>query len=165
MEASAARSNKKRDLAGLLAFVVVCLGIGALGGIATASSVETWYQTLQKPPFNPPDWVFAPVWTTLYILIGVSGWLVWRRVGFAGAKTAFQVYAAQLVLNLAWSFLFFGAKALAAALIEVVVLLISIIATIILFRSHHRGAALLLVPYALWVSFASLLTASIWYLN
>jgi len=157
--------SRSRDVTGLLAFVGVCLAIGAVGGIATASSVETWYQTLQKPPFNPPAWLFGPVWTALYIAIGVSGWLVWRKVGFAGAKRAFQVYAIQLVLNLAWSFLFFGARAIGAALIEVVVLLTAIIATGLLFREHHRGAALLMIPYAAWVSFATLLNASIWYLN
>jgi benzodiazapine receptor len=156
--------TRTRDLLGLVGFVALCLTVAAIGGLATASSVDTWYQALVKPTFNPPDWVFAPVWTILYIAIGVSGWLVWRTAGFKGARTAFVYYALQLALNLAWSFMFFGARQI-GALIEVLVLLISIVMTALHFRRHHRGAALLLVPYIAWVSFASLLNAAIWHLN
>jgi benzodiazapine receptor len=154
-----------RDIAGLAGFIVVCLAVGALGSIATSANVETWYPTLAKPSFNPPAWVFAPVWTTLYLMIAVSGWMVWRAYGFQRARAAFTVYGLQLVLNLAWSFLFFGAHAIGAALIEIIVLLAAIVLTIIRFRPLHSGAATLLMPYAAWVAFATLLNASIWALN
>ncbi len=156
---------RHRDLAGLAGFIVLCLAVGALGSIATSASVETWYPTLAKPSFNPPAWVFAPVWTTLYLMIAVSGWMVWRAYGFQRARAAFAAYGIQLVLNLAWSFLFFGAQAVGAALIEIIVLLAAIILTIVRFRPLHPGAATLLVPYAAWAAFATLLNASIWALN
>lgn len=154
-----------RDLAGLAGFLLVCLTIGAVGGIATAASVDAWYPTIAKPAFNPPDWIFAPVWTTLYIMIGISGWLVWRRHGFHGARPAFAAYAIQLVLNFAWSFLFFGAHAIGAALLEIIVLVLAVVMTIVRFRPLHGGAAALLLAYAAWVAFASVLNGAIWYLN
>jgi tryptophan-rich sensory protein len=98
-----------RDFAGLAGFLLLNLIVSAIGGWVTATSVDSWYQSLEKPPLNPPDWIFAPVWMTLYILIAVAGWRVWRKAGIAGAPRAFSRYFLQLVLNLAWSFLFFGA--------------------------------------------------------
>ena len=98
------------DLIGLVAFVALYLGISAIGGWITAESVGTWYRTLQKPVFNPPDWVFAPVWTALYLMIAGAGWRVWRSHGMAGVRFAMAAYAVQLALNLAWSFLFFGGR-------------------------------------------------------
>jgi len=156
---------KARDLLALAAFLVLCLGIGALASIATAQSVATWYQGLAKPPFNPPDWLFAPVWTTLYVLIAVSGWRVWRRRGIAGARLEFGAYAAQLALNLAWSFLFFGQRLIGAALVEIGVLLAAIALNAILFSRVDRVAAWLLAPYAAWVAFASVLNFALWRLN
>ena len=155
----------KREAAGLGAFLVICLGIGALGGIATAQSVGTWYQTLAKPPFNPPDWIFAPVWTTLYVLIAVAGWRVWRRRGLSGARAEFGAYALQLALNLAWSFLFFGQRMIGAALVDIAALLAVIMANVLLFRRIDRPAGWLLVPYAGWVAFACLLNFELWRLN
>ena len=93
------------ELLGLGAFVALCLAISALSGWVTAQSVVTWYRTLQKPVFNPPDWMFAPVWTLLYLMIALAGWRVWRTRGLAGARAGMAAYAAQLALNLAWSFL------------------------------------------------------------
>jgi len=154
-----------RSLLMLAGFIAVCLVVSALGGLATASSVGSWYQGLAKPPFNPPDWVFAPVWLTLYLMIAVSGWRVWRVAGFAAARGAFAWYAIQLALNLTWSLLFFGARAPGAALIEVIVLWIAIVATATAFWRFDRLAAVLLVPYAAWVGYAGLLNASIWWLN
>jgi tryptophan-rich sensory protein len=155
----------KLDLAGLAAFVGLCLTIGALGGLATAQSVGTWYQTLQKPPFNPPDWIFGPVWTTLYVLIAVAGWRVWRRRGIAGARREMATYAAQLALNLAWSFLFFGGRMIGAALVAIVVLLASIVMNAALFARIDRAAGWLLAPYAGWVGFACILNFELWRLN
>lgn len=156
---------KPRDLLGLSAFLALCLGVGALGGVATAKSVGTWYQGLAKPPFNPPDWVFAPVWTMLYVLIAVAGWRVWRRRGLSGARLEFGMYAAQLALNLAWSFLFFGQRMIGAASVEIGVLLAAIVANAVLFWRVDRPAGWLLAPYAAWVAFASLLNFALWQLN
>ncbi len=155
----------RRDAAGLGAFLALCLGVGALGGFATAQSVGTWYQGLAKPPFNPPDWVFAPVWTTLYVLIAVAGWRVWRARGLAGARVAMAVYAAQLALNLAWSWLFFGGRMIGAAMAEIVALLAAIVTNALLFWRIDRVAGWLLAPYAAWVAFACLLNFALWRLN
>ncbi len=145
-------------------FLAACFAVSILGGLATASSVGTWYQTLAKPSFNPPDWIFAPVWTTLYVMIAVSGWRVWRKVGFADVR-AFAIYGIQLTLNLMWSVLFFGLNAVGAAFLELLLLWLAIAATLVLFLRHDRLAGLLLTPYLAWVSFAGLLNASIWALN
>ena len=162
---SAPLPSRARDLAGLAAFVLVCLGISALGGWATASSVGSWYPTLAKPAFNPPNWVFAPVWTVLYVMIALSGWRVWRERGFARARGALGVYALQLALNLAWSFVFFGAQAIGAGLVVIVLLLAAIVANARLFFAIERVAGWLLVPYAAWVAFATVLNAALWRLN
>ncbi len=154
-----------RELAALVAFLALCLGLGALGGIATAQSVGTWYATLAKPSFNPPDGVFAPVWTTLYALIAVSGWRVWRRRGAPGTRAAFVAYAAQLALNLAWSWLFFGQRMIGAALADIVLLLVAIVINALLFSRIDRVAAWLLAPYGAWVAFAAVLNLAIWRLN
>jgi benzodiazapine receptor len=159
------QAGSGKDFAGLAGFILLCFAISALGAWITASSVGTWYQTLAKPAFNPPDWVFAPVWTTLFLMIAVSGWRVWRRSGFGAAKNAFSLYFFQLALNLLWSFLFFGAQAIGAAFVEIMVLLAAIVVTGIVFARHDRVAAYLLVPYAAWVAFATLLTGAIWSLN
>jgi tryptophan-rich sensory protein len=157
--------SRGRDLAGLAAFVVLCIAVSAAGGWVTATSVGGWYQGLAKPAFNPPDWVFAPVWTALYLMIAVAGWRVWRVRGLAGARGALAAYALQLALNLSWSFVFFGAQAIGAALAVIVLLLAAIAANIALFWRIDRPAALLLAPYAAWVAFATVLTAALWRLN
>jgi len=160
-----ASAGRRRDLAGLAAFVLLCLAVSGVGGWATASSVGGWYQALAKPAFNPPDWVFAPVWTVLYLMIAVAGWRAWRRCGLGGAPWAMAAYAAQLALNLAWSFVFFGAQAIGAAFAVIVVLLAAIGANLRLFWRIERAAALLLAPYAAWVAFAAVLNAALWRLN
>lgn len=159
------RRTGTRDLVDLLLFLSICLGISGIGGAVTATSVGSWYQDLRKPSFNPPDWVFAPVWTALYVMIAVAGWRVWRAAGLRAARTAFAVYAFQLTLNLAWSFLFFGSHLIGAALIEIVVLLLAIIANTILFWRHDPPAGMLLVAYCAWVAFAGVLNAALWRLN
>lgn len=154
-----------RKWLGLLGFVVLCLAISAIGGAVTASSVGTWYQALQKPLFNPPNWVFAPVWTLLYCAIAVAGWRVWMARGFAQAQGAMSAYAVQLALNLAWSFVFFGARMIGAALVEIAFLLAAVIANAVLFWRIDRIAGALFVPYAAWVSFATVLNFALWRLN
>lgn len=155
----------RRDLLGLGAFVAVCLGIAAIGGWVTAPTVATWYRTLQKPDFNPADWVFAPVWTLLYVLIAVAGWRVWRKRGFGGAPGAAAAYATQLALNLAWSFIFFAGRMIGAALVDIAFLLAAIAITAALFRRIDRVAAWLLAPYGAWVAFAAVLNYALWRLN
>lgn len=155
-----------RSILMLLAFCAAALGAGALGSIATASSVGAWYQTLNKPSFNPPGWVFGPVWTALYILMGVAAWRVWRRTGFAGAgRVALAIYFGQLILNTLWSILFFGLQSPGWALAEIVVLWAAILAMLVTFLRIDRWAGGLIVPYLLWVSFAFVLNAAIWRLN
>jgi tryptophan-rich sensory protein len=162
---TATPANRTRDILGLVAFVVVCLAISAVGAWATATSVRDWYPTLNKPAFNPPNWIFAPVWTTLYVMIAVAGWRVWRARGFADAQSAMTAYALQLALNLVWSFVFFGAQAIGAALVEIVALLAAIVVNVRLFRRIDRVAGVLLLPYAAWVSFATVLNAALWQMN
>lgn len=160
---AAARTG--RSLLVLAGFLALCLGIGALGSLATAESVGDWYQGLRKPGFTPPDWLFGPVWTLLYILIGIAGWLVWRRAGLRRARWAFAAYLLQLCLNLGWSVLFFGLQQVAWAMADLLALLAAIAATAWLFRRHDDRAALLLLPYLAWTGYAALLNAGIWWLN
>lgn len=159
------RTNHRTRVFALIAFMVLCLIISAFGGAVTATSVNDWYAALNKSFFNPPDWLFAPVWTVIYFMIAFSGWRVWLKTGIANAKGPFGLYAAQLALNLAWSFMFFGAQSPILGLIDVVILLAVIIANMIAFWKIDRLAGILLVPYALWVAFATLLNAAIWHLN
>lgn len=145
----------------LLGYVAAVVLVAALGGLAASSSAET-YNNLDQPPFAPPSAVFGPVWTVLYAMIALSGWLVWRRVGIDASMAP---YAVQLVLNAAWTPLFFAAGWYGVALVEIVVLLLAIGVTIAQFWGRSRAAALLLVPYAAWVAFATCLNAAIWWLN
>ena len=154
-----------RDILGLVIFVALCVAVSGIGGAVTATSVDTWYQVLHKPPFNPPDWAFAPVWTTLYVLMAIAGWRVWRHTRSDARRKALMVFAMQLGLNLAWSFLFFGFRQIGMALLEIVILLVVIIANTILFWRIDRLAGALFVPYVLWVAYALVLNAAIWLLN
>lgn len=158
-------SNRKRDTAAFMIFLALCLAVSALGAAVTATSAGTWYRTLAKPPFNPPDWIFAPVWTALYFMMALAAWRVWRRDGLRQARAALTLFALQLALNLAWPVLFFGMRAIAAALIEIVVLLVAILATTLVFWRRDRVAGMLFVPYAAWVAFAVVLNAALWRLN
>ncbi|WP_340064543.1 TspO/MBR family protein [Ascidiimonas aurantiaca] len=146
--------------------VGVCLLIGFVSGFATQSSVNDWYVTLNKPVFNPPNWIFAPVWTVLYILMGIAAGLVWIR-GFyhVWVKTALYHFGFQLLLNGLWSIVFFGFKEPAWAFLVILALLVLIILTIKWFRVVSKTASYLLIPYLLWVCFATVLNFSIWQLN
>jgi len=157
--------SSRRDYLLLAGFIALCAAVSAAGGAVTASSVGGWYQTLAKPPFNPPDWLFGPVWTVLYLFIAIAGWRLWRGEPKAARRTALALYFAQLAVNLAWSFLFFGAQMIGAAFIDIAVLVLLIGVCIVLFRRVDRWAALLFVPYGLWVAFATVLNGSLWLLN
>lgn len=137
----------------------ICLVVGIIGSFFTISSIPTWYQTLIKPPFSPPNWIFGPVWTTLYILMGISLYLVW------GKRRIPMIFWIQLILNAAWSIIFFGMRNPALAFADIVVLWIAIFLTMKAFHPISKLAAYLLIPYFLWVSFASILNLSIWMLN
>jgi tryptophan-rich sensory protein len=146
-----------RSALALAAFALAVVAVAALGSVAASSSRET-YERLDLPPFAPPGWVFGPVWTVLYVLIAVSGWLVWREVGL---DRSIGVYAVQLVLNALWTPIFFAGDRYGLALVEIVVLLAAVVATTVLFRPRSRTAAALLLPYAAWVAFATALNAGI----
>jgi len=157
--------SKKSLFLKLFIAVFFCVAVGALSGIATASSVTTWYTTLNKPFFNPPSWLFAPVWTTLYAMMGVAAGLVWAKSAVTNVKLPMAIFVGQLALNSLWSVLFFGLRNPSLALAEIVLMWIMIALTIRHFYPISRPAAWLLVPYLAWVSFASILNAAIVILN
>lgn len=153
------------SIAALVLSLVVCFAISAAGGAITARPVKTWYPGLIKPALTPPDIAFPIVWTLLYALMAVAAWLVWRQAGWRRALGALILFAIQLLLNLAWSWLFFGRQQIGWAVAEIALLWLAIAGCIAAFAGHDRSAAMLLVPYLLWVSFAAWLTFSIWQLN
>lgn len=146
----------------LLGFVAACFLAASSGSIFRPGD---WYEGLAKPAWRPPNWLFGPVWAVLYCMIAISGWLVWREVGLAAAVLPLILYGVQLVLNGLWSFVFFGLRRLDLALIEMMLLWLSIAASIVAFYPIHAGAAWLLVPYLVWVSFAMVLNFAMWRLN
>ena len=147
--------------------LTTCLLVGYFSGMVTRDSITTWYPTLVKPSFNPPNWVFAPVWTILYIMIGVAGGMVWNRLEQdpENVKKAFTFFIIQLALNAAWSVIFFYFHNPFLALIEVILFWLLIFETHIQFKKIDKTAGLLFIPYLAWVSFATVLNASIWWLN
>ena len=147
--------------------VVTCLVVGYLSGTVTSESITTWYPKLRKPIFNPPNWIFAPVWTILYIMMGVAGGLIWNNIenDKERVKKAFAFCIIQLALNALWSYLFFGLQNPLLALLEIIVLWLLIFETYIQFKKIDKMAGLMLIPYLAWVTFASVLNASIWWLN
>jgi len=147
--------------------VMTCLVIGYLSGMMTRESITTWYPTLVKPIFNPPNWVFAPVWTILYIMMGVAGGIVWTKIESdeENVKKAFKFFLIQLGLNALWSFIFFYLHNPLLALIEIVILQLMIFETYSLFKKIDKTAGYLFIPYLAWVSFAMILNFSIWWLN
>lgn len=152
----------QKSVFGLIGWVLVSL---AAGWVGSRFMPGAWYAGLAKPSWNPPSWVFAPVWSTLYLLMAVAAWLVWRRTGFAGAPAALGMFVLQLVLNSLWSYLFFGLHRPGFALIEIVVLWGAIAATLIAFWRISPPAGALLLPYLAWVSFAAALNLQLWRLN
>ncbi len=155
----------RRGWLSLALLIGLCLSVGAIGALFTAESVRTWYPTLAKPTWTPPNWLFGPMWTTLYFLMGVAGWLVWRAPTAAWRAQAWQLWWMQLVVNAAWSPIFFGARAIAAGAIVIVLLWIAIALFIARTWRPHRTAALLFVPYLAWATLATALNITIWRLN
>lgn len=150
----------------ILIGIVVCLGIGFASGLSSTDAITTWYAGLNKPVFSPPNWLFGPAWTLLYTLIGIAAALIWHEgLSRKAVRTALIIFGIQLLLNAAWTPMFFGLQNPLLGLIVISILLVMIVVTILHFRRLKTLAAWLMVPYILWVSFATLLNASILYLN
>lgn len=149
----------------LAGWIVVCEGVGVLGGLWTAPEIGGWYRTLAKPSFNPPGWIFGPVWTTLYLLMAIAAWAVTELPPSRQRTLGLGLFLLQLALNLAWSWIFFHKHAIGAAAVEVALLWCAIGAATIVFSRVSATAAWLMVPYWAWVTFASILNATIWSLN
>jgi benzodiazapine receptor len=156
------RVSRTRDVLGLTAFVVLCFGVSVLGGTAIGPAVAEWYPALKKPAWTPPVWVFGPVWTLLYPMVAVAGWLAWRE---GRARFGPLAYLLQLGLNAAWPWLFFAERRPDLAFFCIAALCAVIVATIAAFWRRSRGAALLLVPYLAWVVLAAALNHAIWRMN
>ena len=157
----ASKSEGRQTLA-LVGWVLLCFAAAAFGGLFMPGE---WYASLKKPSWNPPGWVFGPVWTALYTMMAVAAWLVWKRGGWASQRRPLMLFLVQLALNAAWTPLFFGLKKPGWAFAEIVLLWLAIAATIVAFRPTSRAATLLLVPYLAWVSLAAVLNFTLWRLN
>ena len=155
----------KSNIIKLVISLLLPLSVGAVAGMFTSQAVPTWYASLNRPSFNPPNWVFGPVWTSLYMLLGISFFLIWKEKASKERDLATKVFSIQMLLNFAWSFLFFYFNLIGVALIEIILLLISIAAMIYLFYKIKPFAAYLNIPYLLWVSFATILNAGYYFLN
>jgi tryptophan-rich sensory protein len=154
------------DILKLVASIILCQMAGLIGSIFTTPAIPTWYESLKKPLFNPPNWIFGPVWVSLYLLMGISLFVIWqRRENNLQAKKGLVVFFAQLILNAFWSVAFFGLKSPFLGLIIILLLWFAILFTIQHFIKISKIAALLLLPYILWVSFAVVLNFSLWILN
>ncbi len=157
-----ARTSLGYDLLGLAGWLIVCF-LPAM--LAVSAGPDEWYREIAKPSWNPPNWIFGPVWTTLYTMMAFAAWLVWRRGGFAAHGRALTIFLVQLALNAAWSPLFFGLHQPGWAFVEIVAMWLAILATIVAFWKINRWSAVLLVPYLAWVSFASVLNFTLWQMN
>lgn len=155
----------RREIAGLVGFLAACFAAGLAGSLVTGPAISEWYESLRKPSWNPPNWVFGPVWTALYAMMGVAAWRVWRKKGFSGARVALVLFFIQLALNAAWTFIFFGARSPGWAFAEIVLLWVMILETTLHFRRHDAAAGYAMLPYQLWVSFAAVLNFAIWMMN
>lgn len=154
------------NMAKLILCIVATVGLGSAGGIFTAAEIQHWYLQLNKPSWNPPNWLFAPVWSTLYLLMGIAVYQVWRTPTVTDTKQwALIIFIVQFALNSLWSFIFFKQHQMGWAFVEIVVMWIAIFCTIIAFSNINKTAAWLLVPYISWVSFAAILNYTIWQLN
>ena len=147
--------------------VAICLAVGYLSSNVTQSSIKTWYPTIEKPIFNPPNWVFAPVWTMLFILMGIAAGMVWNKLESNKelVKKGLLFFTVQLLLNALWSYLFFGLNNILLALIEIILLWLIIYETYHVFKQIDKRASYLLIPYLSWVGFATILTGTIYWLN
>jgi len=154
--------NSLSLILGAVGAIVLTFGAAYVG---SRFPVDEWYTALSKPSWNPPNWLFGPVWSVLYILMAISAWLVWREEGLLGAIVPLSIFILQLVLNAAWSWLFFGLHELGIAFVEIVTLWVAIIVNITLFWRLKPISGILLIPYLLWVTFASVLNYTLWRLN
>ena len=157
------KASKVSGIIKLITSITICLAAGVLGSIFTTPAIPTWYETLIKPSFAPPNWVFAPIWTSLFIMMGISFFIIWQ-MGSSNGR-ALYIFSIQLILNVLWSAIFFGLRSPLAGLIEICILWILILLTIMEFMKISRTAGLLLIPYILWVSFAAVINFFIWRLN
>lgn len=153
---------KTQSILALVGWIAVCFAAAAIGGLYPPGG---WYAGLAKPAWNPPSWLFGPVWTVLYLMMAVAAWLVWKRYGFSGAALPLGIFFVQLVLNAAWTWLFFGLKQPGIAFAEIVILWLAILLTLVSFWRLERAAGILLIPYLAWVSFAAVLNYTLWRLN
>lgn len=149
----------------LIVFVFICLAAAGIGSFFTAKSVSSWYITLSKPVWNPPNWVFGPVWTFIYLTIAVSGWLTWRQVSIFDNPVIYIIFGLQLILNMAWSGIFFALQQPGWAFVDIIFLWLLIISYIVFDWPVSKWASILFIPYFLWVGFAAILNFSIWQLN
>ena len=154
-----------RQAIALAVSVGICLGAAGIGSVLTTPSLHPWYATLTKPAWTPPNWLFGPVWTTLYLCMAVAAWLVWRQAGFSPARLPLTLFVIQLALNVVWSGIFFRLRLPGAAFLEVVLLWLFILLTATAFWPVSRTASWLLVPYLTWVAYAAALNAAIWRMN
>lgn len=156
--------STRASIIGLIISLVIVFVVAAAGGAASVQAGSVYIELL-RPTWAPPSWLFGPVWTFLYILIAIAAWRVWKRDGWKGASGALSLYLGQLILNAAWTWLFFAWRLGTVALIEIIILWLAIIYTIVAFARHDRWASYLMVPYLLWVTFATALTYAMWRLN
>jgi benzodiazapine receptor len=155
-----------RDIIKLIVSIVACQCAGIIGSVFTTPAIPTWYAALEKPTFTPPNWLFAPAWIILYVLMAIAAFLIWRKgLGEEGVKSALIIFLVQLVLNALWSIVFFGLQSPLYGMVVILALWIAILLTIIKFFKLSTAAGALLLPYILWVSFAAVLNVSIWVLN
>jgi len=149
----------------LIASLIICQLAGSIGSIFTAPAITRWYATLQKPSFNPPNWIFSPVWIFLYLLMGVTLYIIWQNLPKREAKIALVFFAVQLGLNILWSVIFFGFEMPLLAFLEIIILWVFILLTMVKASRISQAAVYLLLPYILWVSFAAVLNFFLWRLN
>jgi translocator protein len=156
---------KKYNIIKLVVSLILPLGIGAIAGIFTAKAIPEWYESLNRPSFSPPNWVFGPVWTALYILLGISLFLIWKLDSGKERNLAIFVFLLQLLLNFGWSFIFFYFKMIGFAMFEIILLWMSIVMMLVLFYKIKPMAAYINIPYFLWVTFATILNSAYYFLN
>jgi tryptophan-rich sensory protein len=154
-----------QKIGAFLLLLIIPLAVGGISGLFTVSAIPGWYQTIQKPSWNPPNWVFGPVWTTLYALMGIAMYLIWIQPRTEQRQRALYLNAAQLILNFFWSLIFFNLHAIGWALIEIIILWVMIVQTMFAYDRVYKPAAWLLLPYIVWVTFATILNGTIWWLN
>lgn len=155
----------KSNIAKLIIAIALPLALGAIAGMVTSQSIPNWYSSLNKPAFNPPNWIFRPVWTVLYLLMGISFFVVWKQKASPARHLAISIFFLQLLLNFAWSFIFFYFNRIGLALVEIILLWLSIVLMLVVFYRIKPIACYIYIPYLLWVSFATVLNASYYFLN